>query len=131
MSEGEAEISDTPCPKCGKMMVIKSGRFGKFLACPNYPDCKTTLSFGERKDEVLEGVCPECGKPAKRLRTRTGKIYYGCSNYPECKFMSWDIPTGEKCPKCGSALVKTGKGNVRCSNRECNYKPDRKTEKKQ
>ena len=126
VSEGEAEISDTPCPRCGKMMVIKSGRFGKFLACPNYPDCKTTLSFGERKDEVLEGVCPECGKPAKRLRTRTGKIYYGCSSYPECKFMSWDIPTGEKCPKCGGALVKTAKGSVRCSNRECNYKPEKK-----
>ena len=131
VSEGEAEISDTPCPRCGKLMVVKSGRFGKFLACPNYPDCKTTLSFGEHKDEVLEGICPECGKPAKRLRTRTGKIYYGCSSYPECRFMSWDIPTGEKCPKCGAALVKTGKGNVRCSSRECNYKPDRKTEKKQ
>lgn len=122
VSEGEAEISDTACPKCGAPMIVKSGKFGKFLACPNYPDCKATLPYGVKTEEIFEGTCPECGKPAKRLKTRTGKIYYGCSGYPECKFMSWDIPTGEKCPDCGSAMIKTPKGVIKCSNRDCSYK---------
>ncbi len=123
ISEGEAELSDTPCPKCGALMVIKTGRYGKFLACPNYPACKSTLPLGEEKEEdVFEGVCPECGKPTKQLKTRTGKIYYGCSGYPACKFMSWGVPTGEKCPKCGAALVKTARGSVRCSGKECTYR---------
>ncbi len=123
VSEGEAEVSDTPCPKCGKLMVVKSGRFGKFLACPNYPACKSTLPYGDApQDDVYEGVCPECGKPTKRLKTRTGKTYYGCSGYPVCKFMSWDVPTGEKCPKCGAALVRSPRGVVKCSGKECNYR---------
>ncbi len=124
VSEGEAEVSDTPCPKCGKMMVVKSGRYGKFLACPNYPACRSTLPYGQEKKEedVFEGICPECGKPAKRLKTRTGKVYYGCSGFPECRFMSWDIPTGEKCPKCGGALVRTARGAVKCSQRACDYR---------
>ncbi|MDE6273712.1 MAG: type I DNA topoisomerase [Clostridiales bacterium] len=122
VSEGEAEISDTACPKCGTPMVVKSGRYGKFLACPNYPDCKATMPYGVKKDEVFVGTCPDCGKPAKQLRTKSGKIYYGCSGYPACKFMSWDIPTGEKCPDCGSPVIQTAKGVVKCSNRECSYK---------
>ena len=122
VSEGEAEVSDVPCPKCGKLMVVKSGRYGKFLACAGYPECRSTMPYGSPKEEVLEGVCPDCGKPTKRLRSRTGKPYYGCSGYPACKFMSWDIPTGEKCPKCGGALVKTAKGTVRCSDRACGYR---------
>ncbi|MDE5547619.1 MAG: type I DNA topoisomerase, partial [Clostridia bacterium] len=119
VSEGEAEVSETPCPKCGSMMIVKNGRYGKFLACPNYPDCKSTLPF-EKKKEEYEGICPECGKPAVKLRSKAGKLYYGCSGFPECKFMSWDEPTGEKCPKCKSALVK-GRRGVRCSNKECDY----------
>ncbi len=123
ISETEEEISSTPCPKCGSMMVIKTGRYGKFLACPNYPACKSTMPFGEKKEEdVLEGVCPDCGKPTKKLRSRTGKPYYGCSGYPACKFMSWDMPTGEKCPKCGGAIVKTARGVVKCSDKSCGYK---------
>ena len=119
VSESEQEISDTPCPKCGAMMVVKNGRYGKFLACPNYPSCKTTLPFGEKKEEVFEGVCPDCGKPTRRLRSKSGKTYYGCSGYPDCKFMSWDIPTGEKCPVCGKPVIKTPKGVVRCSDKDC------------
>ncbi len=123
VSETQDEVSDTPCPKCGAMMVVKSGRFGKFLACPNYPSCRSTLPFGEKKEEdILEGVCPDCGKPTKKLRSRTGKPYYGCSGYPACKFMSWDMPTGEKCPKCGAAIVKSARGVVKCSDRSCGYK---------
>ncbi len=123
ISETEDEVSDTPCPKCGSMMVIKMGRYGKFLACPNYPACKSTMPFGEKKEEEeLEGVCPDCGKPTKKLRSRTGKPYYGCSGYPACKFMSWDMPTGEKCPKCGGAIVKTARGVVRCADKSCGYK---------
>ena len=119
VSESEQEISETPCPKCGAMMVVKNGRYGKFLACPNYPSCKTTLPFGEKKEEVIEGICPDCGKPTRRLRSKSGKTYYGCSGYPDCKFMSWDIPTGEKCPVCGKPIVKTPKGIVRCSDKDC------------
>ena len=130
VSEGETEVSDTPCPKCGKMMVVKSGRYGKFLSCPGYPECKSTLPFGEKAEDIFEGVCPECGKPTKKLRSRAGKIYYGCSGYPECRFMSWDIPTGEKCPTCKSPLVKTQRGYLKCSNKECSYKPPKAEEEK-
>ncbi len=122
ISEGEAEISDVPCPRCGRLMTVKSGRYGKFLACPDYPTCKSTLPYGEKKEESFAGICPDCGKPTKRLRSRAGKLYYGCSGYPVCKFMSWDEPTGKKCPACGGALVKTARGGVRCSNKECSYK---------
>ena len=122
VNEEQDAVSETPCPKCGAMMLIKNGRYGKFLACPNYPECKSTLPFGEKKEEIFEGVCPECGRPAKRLRSKTGKVYYGCSGYPECKFMSWDVPLGTKCPKCGGALVKSAYGTVKCTNKDCDYK---------
>ncbi len=127
ISEGEVEVTDTPCPKCGAMMTVKTGRYGKFLACPNYPTCKSTLPYEEapKKEEVFEGTCPECGKPTKKLFSRTGKPYYGCSGYPACKFMSWDSPTGEKCPTCGSPIVKTARGTVKCSNKSCSYRVGR------
>lgn len=123
VSEQGPEVSDTPCPKCGQLMIVRMGKFGKFLSCPNYPECKSTLPFGEKAEEILEGVCPDCGKPTKKLKSKRGKFFYGCSGYPDCKFMSWDMPTGEKCPQCGSAVVKTAKGDVRCSNRDCAYAP--------
>ena len=106
-------------------MIVRNGRFGKFLACPNYPKCKSTLPYGEEKkrEEKLEGTCPVCGKPAKVLYTRSGRLYYGCSGYPSCKFMSWDEPTGEKCPLCGEAIIKTKKGVLKCSNKDCSYRP--------
>ena len=130
VSESEEEVSDTPCPKCGAMMVVKSGRYGKFLACPNYPSCKSTMPYGEKKEEeIFEGVCPDCGKPTKKLRSRTGKPYYGCSGYPLCKFMSWDMPTGEKCPKCGAPIVKSPRGVIKCSDKSCGYKKPSETQK--
>ncbi len=149
-SEG-AEISETKCPKCGANMVVKSGKYGKFLACPNYPECSTILPFESEPSDVpcpkcgekmiyrtgrygkylncvkcgtnkriaeLAGTCPVCGSPTERMKSKAGKIYYSCSKYPSCKFMSWDLPTGGKCPKCGKYLVKKGK-TVRCSS--CDY----------
>ena len=101
VSESKEEISSVRCPKCGENMIVKSGKFGKFLACPNYPDCKSTLSMPSDEEPKLVGKCPECGAPMTARKSKKGKIYYSCSGYPDCKFMSWDIPTGEKCPKCG------------------------------
>ncbi len=127
IGEEEEETSSQPCPKCGTMMVVKSGKFGKFLACPNYPECKSTLPFVQpvvKENEIYEGVCPDCGKPTKQLRSRGGKIYYGCSGYPICRFMSWDIPTGKKCPKCGGAVITSKKGVVKCSNKDCDYREE-------
>ena len=158
VSESEVEISEVRCPKCGANMIVKSGKFGKFLACPNYPECSSILpvdakiteekcldcgtpmmlkkgKYGEflecpkcgakrphgaERNEKLEGTCPDCGKPMRRMRSKTGKIYYGCTGYPACKFLSWDAPTGKKCPKCGKFLVKRN-GAIHCSEKNCDY----------
>ena len=163
VSESETEVSSVRCPKCGENMVVKSGKFGKFLACPNYPDCSSILPIdakvteekcsdcggtmilkkgrygaylecgkcgakrplnapdGNARDgERTDGKCPDCGKPMRRMRSKTGKIYFGCTGYPECKFLSWDVPTGEKCPKCNNYLVRKG-GKVKCSSKDCDY----------
>ena len=109
--------TDRICDKCGAIMVEREGKFGKFLACSNYPKCKNTVSLAPAD---FEGVCPECGKPTKKMTAKSGKIFYGCSGYPDCKFMSWDIPTGEKCPECGGYLVKVGK-KIKCSSKSCKY----------
>ena len=107
--------TDKICPKCGGIMVEREGKFGKFIACSNYPKCKHTISLSESV-----GVCPECGKPTKKMTSRGGKVFYGCSNYPGCKFMSWDIPTGERCPKCGAYLIEV-EGKVKCSSKKCEF----------
>ena len=132
ISESKEEISAVRCPKCGENMVVKSGKFGKFLACPSYPDCKTTLSMPSDEEPKLAGKCPECGAAMTVRKSKKGKVYYSCSGYPDCKFMSWDIPTGDKCPDCGQAIVKTARGNVKCSNKDCSYRvKTEKTEKTQ
>ncbi|MBO7736591.1 MAG: type I DNA topoisomerase [Clostridia bacterium] len=137
VSEGEAEISQTRCPKCGANMVVKSGKFGKFLACPNYPECKCTLPFVEDGEAKLVGVCPDCGRPTRQMKSKAGKIYYSCTAYPECKFMSWNIPTGKKCPVCGGVVVQTEKGAIRCAIKTCTYiekqapMPEKKAKKNQ
>ena len=107
--------TDKICAKCGAMMVEREGKFGKFLACSNYPQCKNTVSLTE-----TAGICPDCGKPTKKMTSRGGKVFYGCSGYPDCKFMSWDIPTGEKCPKCGAFLVEV-EGKIKCASKKCDY----------
>ena len=127
ISESKEEISAVRCPKCGENMVVKSGKFGKFLACPSYPDCKTTLSMPSDEEPKLAGKCPECGAAMTVRKSKKGKVYYSCSGYPDCKFMSWDVPTGDKCPDCGEPIVKTARGSVKCSNKDCSYRV--KTEK--
>ncbi len=122
ISENQMEVSGVRCPKCGEHMVVKSGKFGKFLACPRYPDCKSTMVMPTDEQPKLVGKCPECGAAMTVRKSKKGKTYYSCLGYPDCKFMSWDIPTGDKCPKCNQALVKTARGGVRCSNKECDYK---------
>lgn len=116
----EDPVSDVPCEKCGRMMVYKTGKFGKFLACPGFPECRNTKAIIE---EV--GVpCPECGKMLIFRKGKTGKRYVSCSGYPDCKFTSWNIPTSEKCPKCGSYMEKPMNRNgntLICSNRGCKY----------
>lgn len=113
--------TDIVCEKCGGKMLIRSGRFGQFLACSNFPKCKNTKPMDGDKKEV--GKCPECGSPMVEKKTRKGKIFYSCQRYPDCQFASWDIPTGEKCPKCQSALVRKGK-IIKCSNSSCDYKKE-------
>ena len=130
ISESKEEVSAVRCPKCGENMVAKSGKFGKFLACPSYPDCKSTMSMPTDEAPKLAGKCPECGAAMTVRKTKKGKVYYSCLGYPDCKFMSWDIPTGNKCPECQNALVKMGRNGVKCSNRECSYKIAGKTERK-
>lgn len=113
-------VSDVPCEKCGRMMVYKTGKFGKFLACPGFPECRNTKGIVEE----VGTPCPECGKMLIFRKTKTGKRYVSCSGYPECKFNSWNIPTEAKCPKCGSYMEKpmNRSGNtVVCSNKECKY----------
>jgi len=122
LSEGAEEVSAVRCPKCGENMVVKSGKFGKFLACPSYPDCRSTLSMPSDEAPKLAGKCPECGAAMTVRKSKHGKVYYSCSGYPDCKFMSWDVPTGDKCPDCNAALVKSGRNGVRCSNKDCSYK---------
>ena len=113
------EVSDVPCDKCGKMMVIREGRFGKFLACPGFPECRNTKPI-----LVKIGVkCPQCGGDIIERKTKTGKVFYGCEKYPECGFTSWDKPLNETCSKCGAMLVehtdRSGKKKNYCLNPEC------------
>lgn len=114
------EVSDVPCEKCGAMMVYKVSRYGKFLACPNYPECKNTKAI----IDVVDVPCPKCGSKVIKLKTKKGKPFYGCEKYPECDFVSWDRPAKEKCPKCGSLMFqKIGKrgGYTICSNPDCKH----------
>lgn len=120
----EDKVSDVKCEKCGRMMVIKRGRFGEFLACPGYPECKNAKPIVEE----LEVPCPECGKPIVAKKSKKGKKFFGCTGYPECKFVSWHEPVKEKCPKCNSYMVlkySKSKGTfIECANSECGYKEE-------
>ena len=116
------EVSDVKCDKCGAMMVIKNGKFGKFLACPNYPKCKNIKNL--QQTAVVVGKCPKCKKNLLERKSKKGKIYYSCEDFKNCKFMSWDLPIDEQCEKCGCYMVKKEtKNNIikRCSNPDCDY----------
>ncbi len=111
--------TDIVCDKCGKLMVVKVGRYGKFIACPGWPECKNIIPYTEKV-----GVsCPDCGSDVIIRRTKKGKIFYGCSSFPKCNFMSWNEPTNEKCPQCGGMLFKKKgkKETLYCSKEGCGY----------
>ncbi len=98
----EDKVSDIPCEKCGAMMVYKMGRYGKFLACPNFPNCRHTMA-------LLTDIgvpCPSCGGRLLERISKKGRKFYGCENYPTCEFVSWDLPVNDKCPACGSRMVQ-------------------------
>ena len=121
------EETDIICEKCGRNMVIKYGRYGKFLACPGFPECQNAKPYFEEA-----GVnCPECGGKGLIKKTKKGRIYYGCEhNGDGCDFMSWNKPTGEKCPECGAFLEEKGRKNPKivCSNEKCGYMKEKPTE---
>lgn len=115
------EVSDVPCDKCndGTMMVIREGRFGKFLACPNFPKCRNTKP-------ILHPIgvkCPKCGADILERKSKTGKVFYGCERYPDCDYTTWDKPLNETCPDCGAMMVehveRNGSKRKFCSNPEC------------
>lgn len=115
--ELEEDKTDIPCEKCGRMMVVKVGRYGKFLACPGYPECKNAKPY------VLPtgAKCPNCGGDVIMKKTKKGRNFYGCSNYPNCHFMTWDAPSEEKCPNCGNALFQSKGGILKCMKEGCGY----------
>lgn len=121
------EETDIICEKCGRNMVIKYGRYGKFLACPGFPECQNAKPYFEEA-----GVnCPECGGKVLIKKTKKGRIYYGCEhNGDGCDFMSWNKPTGEKCPECGAFLEEKGRKNPKivCSNEKCGYMKEKPAE---
>lgn len=116
-SKEASEVTDVICEKCGANMVVKQSRFGKFLACPNYPACKNIKSLAE-----VVGKCPRCGGDILKRKTKTGKDFYGCANYPECDFRSWDLPAPVYCPECSSimkVIQKNDNKNYVCLNKNC------------
>ncbi len=129
------EVTDIVCEQCGRNMVVKSGRFGKFLACPGFPECKNTKAIVEK----TPGECPNCGGQILKKKSKNGYWYYGCEKFPECTFMTWDVPQEAKCEVCGKTMYKrSGRGPKKafCANPECEryepqeYKKKSETEKK-
>ncbi len=120
------EESDETCDVCGRKMVIKAGRFGKFLACPGYPECKSTKPIVEK----MPGRCPKCGGTILKRKSKRGYAYYGCEKGAQCGFMSWDVPTELDCPECGNTMFKkSGRGRMKpfCVNENCpNFLPEDK-----
>lgn len=118
------EETDIVCELCGRKMVVRHGKYGKFLACPGFPECKNTKTL----QQETPGSCPRCGKKVLAKKSKTGRTYYGCEDNPKCGFMTWDIPLAEKCPQCGSGLFKTT-GRVKmihCLKEGCGYEKSAK-----
>ncbi len=119
------ELSDEFCDLCGRQMVIKYGPHGRFLACPGFPDCRNTKPHFEK----IGVECPKCGKDIVLKKTKKGRKYFGCISIPECDFMVWQRPSGEKCPKCGSMLLEKGNKLV-CMDEQCGYVQNKEAAKK-
>ena len=107
------------CPECGSNLVVRKGKYGEFVACSNYPNCKYIKKEEKKIVEIM--TCPKCGGKIVEKKSKRGKVFYGCNNYPKCKVATWDLPTGEICPKCGELLVKK-KDKITCSS--CNYEKE-------
>ena len=120
--------TDIVCDKCGRKMVVKVGRYGKFIACPGYPECKNIVKYVEKTGTQ----CPKCGGDVIVKHTKSKRVFYGCSNYPNCDFVSWNEPTNEKCPQCGEVLYKKkGKKPVLfCAKEGCGFTKSNQTEEK-
>ena len=120
------EVTEEICEVCGRNMVVKIGRFGKFLACPGFPECTNTKPIVEK----MPGRCPKCGSTILKRKSKRGYAYYGCERGAECGFMTWDVPTAEDCPKCGNTMFKkSGRGRNKpfCINEACeNFLPEDK-----
>jgi len=120
------EVTQEICEECGRNMVVRVGRFGKFLACPGFPECKNTKPIVEK----MPGRCPKCGSTILKRKSKKGYAYYGCERGAECGFMTWDVPTAEDCPVCGQTMFKkSGKGRNKpfCVNEQCsNFLPEDK-----
>ena len=110
------EETDVICEKCGRNMVIKYGPHGKFLACPGFPECRNTKTYLEK----IGVDCPSCDGDVVVLKTKKGRRYFGCTNHPECDFMSWQKPTSHKCKECGKTMLEKGKKLV-CIDQQCGY----------
>ncbi len=110
----EPEVSDEVCPNCGRMLVYKMGKFGRFLACPGFPECRFTKPILKE----IDVDCPECGKALVERKTKRRRKFFGCSAYPDCDFTTWDEPQPDKCPQCGYLTVKKGKA-LQCANKDC------------
>lgn len=120
--EVQDEVSDVPCDKCGAMMVYKMGKFGKFLACPNFPACRNTKPILT----YIDADCPKCGRRLLEKNSRKNRKFYGCEGYPDCDFVSWDKPVKGKCPQCGQYMIekRNSKGEIihLCTNENCRHK---------
>ncbi len=116
MEKDKPEETGELCPECGSPLVVRKGRYGEFVACSNYPNCKYIKKEEHETLEIID--CPNCSGKIVEKHSKKGKVFYGCNNYPKCKTAYWDKPTGEKCPKCGEMLVEK-KGEIKCSS--CGY----------
>ena len=111
------------------MIVYRDGKFGRFLACSNFPQCKNTKNINQVQNQVTEtGICPKCGGVVSAKYSKRGKLFFGCDNFPKCDYISWDLPLERKCPKCGANLFKKfsakGKTSIVCNNKGCTYVED-------
>jgi len=118
------EETDIVCELCGRNMVVKFSRFGKFLACPGFPECKNTKKIVQE----TKGSCPICGKKVIQKKSKKGRSFYGCEGYPDCNFMTWNVPVEEKCPTCGSSLFQKGgkSGKLICEKPDCGFEKELK-----